>query len=133
MTEAEIHLAKYFSLSQEETTHLKPSGGETLFHNRIHWAKFYLKKAGLVDNPPRSSFKITQRGESVLRENPKKINVFQKCNNSLKFQAVKYWYDLILKKQMKVFFFVLLCFCFIFQKKIKKHVVFGKLNKIFSL
>jgi restriction system protein len=73
--DAEEHLIKHFGLSEEEQKQQKPSGNETLFHNRLHWAKFYLKKAGLVDNPPRSYIKITKRGSGVIKENLEKIDI----------------------------------------------------------
>lgn len=28
-----------------------PSGRQRILHNRIHWAKFYMSKAGLIDQP----------------------------------------------------------------------------------
>lgn len=73
--DAERHLAKVFGLTEEEKKKTKPSGGEALFHNRIHWAKFYLKKAGLVESPSRKPFKITPRGTIVLKEGKNKINI----------------------------------------------------------
>src|SRR5437899_2550738 len=72
--EIEEKLAQVFGLSDEEKTRQKPSGGESLFHNRLHWSKFYLKKAGLIDGKPRGTFWITERGNSVLKENPSKID-----------------------------------------------------------
>lgn len=74
MGEMEATLAKVFGLSDEEKTRQKPSGGESLFHNRLHWSKFYLKKAGLIDGKPRGTFRITERGKTVLKENPNKID-----------------------------------------------------------
>jgi len=74
MKEAEEYLSNFFNLSKEERNQMKPSGNETIFHNRLHWAKFYLKKAHLLDSPPRSNFKITPRGLSVLKENLEKID-----------------------------------------------------------
>lgn len=52
-----------------------PSGLEPMFDNRVHWAKTYLKKAGLLDNSKRAHLKITQRGIDVLKTNPPLINV----------------------------------------------------------
>ena len=74
VSEAEEHLSSLFNLSLEERTQKKSSGGETLFHNRLHWAKFYLKKAGLIENPPRLRFKITTRGTKTLGEKLDKID-----------------------------------------------------------
>ena len=35
-------LADQFSLTEEERAHLLPSGKQTTFANRVHWAKSYL-------------------------------------------------------------------------------------------
>ncbi len=49
MHEIESWSVKHFRLSEAERTELKLSSDhETLFHNRLHWAKLYLKKAGLL-------------------------------------------------------------------------------------
>lgn len=63
-------LAVEFRLSQEEQTELLPSGQQAIFTNRVAWARFYLKKAGLIDSPRRGSLKITERGLSVLKNPP---------------------------------------------------------------
>lgn len=68
-------LAKSFKLSDEELASLIPSGQTPLFSNRVHWAKTYLKKSGLVDSPKRGSIAITNDGKKVLSENPLNINV----------------------------------------------------------
>jgi restriction system protein len=47
---AEATLAAELKLSDEERTELLPSGEQRVLHNRVHWAKFYLSKAGLLDN-----------------------------------------------------------------------------------
>jgi restriction system protein len=75
IAEAEEHIANLFKLTKEERNTPKPSGGESLFHNRIHWTKFYLKKAGLLESPPRSSFKITSKGADLLKKNVGKIDI----------------------------------------------------------
>ncbi len=75
MKEAEEYLSDFFNLTDAERSEQKPSGNETIFHNRLHWAKFYLKNAQLVGSPPRSNFKITTRGSNVLKEKLKKIDI----------------------------------------------------------
>ncbi|MFG6439296.1 restriction endonuclease [Pelomonas margarita] len=67
-------LAVDFNLSQEEQTELLPSGQQAVFTNRVAWARFYLKKAGLIDSPRRGSLKITERGLSVLANSPTTID-----------------------------------------------------------
>ena len=68
------HLADELGLSLEECSELLPSGKQTVFRNRVHWAKFYLNKAHLVEITRRGHFKITSRGEEVLRSKPPAID-----------------------------------------------------------
>jgi restriction system protein len=67
-------LADEFSLTDEERNEFLPSGQQAVFTNRIGWARTYLKKAALLSSPRRGYFQITDRGRSVLKENPTAIN-----------------------------------------------------------
>lgn len=67
-------MRKAFSISDEDFAVLLPSGRQGLFDNRIAWAKFYIKKAGLVESTRRGYFKITPNGLEVLQKNPNKID-----------------------------------------------------------
>ena len=62
-------LAKVFDLSESEQKVLLPSGTGHVFHNRVGWARTYLKKAGLLESPNKGLFRITPRGLEVLSEN----------------------------------------------------------------
>ena len=84
----EKKLAEYFKLSREETQTKKSSGGEGLFHNRIRWAAFYLRKAGLIESPKSGHSKITSDGLGVLKEKPIEINTLYLSKFS-KFQEWK--------------------------------------------
>lgn len=66
-------LATYFVLSEDERRESVPSGQPT-FENRVNWARFYFKKAGLISSPRRGCIQITERGREVLRSNPQEIN-----------------------------------------------------------
>jgi len=68
-------LAEEFHITDEERQQLLPSGRYPTFDNRIAWAKTYLKKAGLIDQPRRAFFQITERGREVLKTSPKLINM----------------------------------------------------------
>jgi restriction system protein len=68
-------LADKFSLSDEERAALLPSGRQTTFANRTHWAKGYLIKAGLVEATARGKFKITEAGKVVLKSTPSRIDI----------------------------------------------------------
>jgi restriction system protein len=61
-------LASRFDLTDAEALEMIPSGLTPLFNSRVHWAKTYLGKAGLVDSPARGTVRITDRGLSVLAE-----------------------------------------------------------------
>ena len=67
-------LADQLGLTAEERTELLPSGKQTVFSNRVHWAKTYLSKAGLVELTRRGHFKITARGQQVMASHPQRVN-----------------------------------------------------------
>ena len=62
-------------LSNAERAELQPSGQQTVFGNRVHWAKFHLAKALLVESTRRGYFRITQRGRKVLAQRPERIDM----------------------------------------------------------
>jgi len=53
---------------------MTPSGRQSIFSNRVGWARTYLKKAGLIEAPKRALFKITPQGRNVLAQKPKLID-----------------------------------------------------------
>lgn len=71
---AEAEIATKFGLSDEEREQMLPSGKQRVLHNRIHWAKFYLTKAGLLESPKRGRFMITPAGQQVLANPPARLD-----------------------------------------------------------
>jgi restriction system protein len=67
-------LARDFKLTEEERHQLLPSGKQTTFGNRVHWAKTYLGQAGLLEATKRAHFRITDRGRKVLAQSPLRID-----------------------------------------------------------
>ena len=67
-------LSVEFELTQAERHELLPSGNQEIMRNRVGWARTYLKKALLLDAPRRAVFKITERGQQVLSEQPERIS-----------------------------------------------------------
>jgi restriction system protein len=67
-------LAQQLRLSPEERSELLPSGKQTVFSNRVHWAKSYLSKAHLVEITRRGYFRITPRGQKVIDARPSQID-----------------------------------------------------------
>ena len=80
-------LAEKLGLTPEERSQLLPSGKQTLFANRVHWAKTYLGKAGLIESARRGYFKITARGRQIIESKPTRID-----NNFLsQFEEFEKW------------------------------------------
>jgi restriction system protein len=67
-------LADQLGLSPEDRSELLPSGKQTVFSNRVHWAKSYLSKAHLVEITRRGHFRITPRGQKVIESQPSHID-----------------------------------------------------------
>lgn len=75
LSEAVAHIAELFHLTEEEKQQMLPSGLQTVIFNRVGWARTYLKKAGLLEDPKRATFKITKKGLELLKENITELNV----------------------------------------------------------
>jgi restriction system protein len=67
-------LANEFKLTDDKKNELLPSGRQTKFANRVHWAKTYLNQGGLVEVTRRGYFKATQRGHDVLVSGVQRID-----------------------------------------------------------
>jgi len=67
-------LANRFQLTQQEREEMLPSGQQTLFSNRVGWAKTHLKGAGLISNPSRGKVSLSEEGRAVLAAQPQAIN-----------------------------------------------------------
>ncbi len=74
LNEAVKTLAEKFSLSDDELQELLPSGKQTIFINRVGWARTYLSKAGLLKSTKRGFFQLSDRGAEILEQNPKRID-----------------------------------------------------------
>lgn len=72
-TEIRSFAAQHFKLSVEDLQELLPSGRQTKIFNRVSWALRYMKKAGLISSPVKSSNNITDAGKQLLAERPEKI------------------------------------------------------------
>lgn len=68
-------LADKFELTEDERREMLPSGGARLFDNRVGWAKTHISQAGLLESPRRAVSVITERGRSVLRDFPDRVDL----------------------------------------------------------
>src|SRR3954465_6501404 len=68
-------LANRFKLTEPERQEVLPSGQQSIFSNRVAWAKSHLKYAGLLENPSRGRVRISDLGRKVLAEKPQAIGV----------------------------------------------------------
>jgi len=73
--EAADVLALEMGLTEEDLKEMLPSGISSTFVNRVGWAATYMKKAGLLEATRRGYFRITSRGQELLKKQPKAINV----------------------------------------------------------
>ncbi|GBE00014.1 Mrr restriction system protein [bacterium BMS3Abin07] len=91
LSETHDALAEQFKLTNEELRELLPSGKQTVFRNRVGWARTYMKKAGLLISPKRAHFKISEKGIELLKENPTEINskFLARYDDFVEFQAIK--------------------------------------------
>ena len=62
-------------LPEEELERLVPSGQQTMFANRLNWARCYLVKAGLVEPTRRGYVRGTERGRSLLGEGVGELDI----------------------------------------------------------
>jgi restriction system protein len=75
MRELIARIAEDLQLTEAEREQEIPSGDTRLIASRVHWAKTYLKQAGLLEQPKRGIVKITERGRDVLKAHPSGFGV----------------------------------------------------------
>ena len=59
----------------ESDQRIELASGQTRFYNRVMWAETYLVKSLLITKTGRARFVISNRGRSVLTENPPRIDL----------------------------------------------------------
>ena len=67
------HLIIHLKLTDEERDQLTPKGNKKVFDSRCEWSRFYLKKAGLMENPKSGWCKISKEGVLFLKSHSKSI------------------------------------------------------------
>ena len=72
--EALPQVAAMMGLTDEQLAERLPSGAQGAFHNRLHWAKHYMTRAGLLESTKRGRFQLTDEGRQVLATDPAVVN-----------------------------------------------------------
>lgn len=68
-------VARQMNVAAEDLQLMHSGGEQTVFYNRVAWAKTYLKKGGLLKSPKRGTIQITESGQRVLKNKPSKIDI----------------------------------------------------------
>ena len=68
-------IADQLNLTEEERNRIYPNNPKKMFKDRIAWARTYLKKAGLIISPQRTTSQITEEGIKVLKLNLEKLDL----------------------------------------------------------
>jgi len=63
--EVRNHVSEALSITEAEQEELLPSGVQTRFDNQVHWARFYLAKAGYIDSSRRGVWSLTKAAERL--------------------------------------------------------------------
>lgn len=70
-------LAKEFKLTEAEISEMYPSGNGHIFYDRVSWALSYLNMSGLLDKPGRGIYRISPKGNGMLKSaTPEELNYY---------------------------------------------------------
>lgn len=61
-------------------------GGQSRFENQVHWARFYLAKAGLIDTEKRGVWVLTEAGRDTTLSHDQAYDLFRQIHESFKNQ-----------------------------------------------
>ncbi|MGD0884892.1 MAG: restriction endonuclease [Thermodesulfovibrionales bacterium] len=73
--EARELIATRMNITGEDLKELLSSGTQTKFDNRVAWAKSYFVQAKVFESPRRGYFRITERGQDLLKKGHDRIDV----------------------------------------------------------
>lgn len=59
-------IAQRLNLSEEEQSEQLPSKTQARFDNQVHWARFYLSKAGFIGSSQRGVWTLTEKSRAAL-------------------------------------------------------------------
>ena len=68
-------IASVEGLAPDDLQEMLPSGRQSVFVNRVHWAVKYLERAGLTERVRRGVWRLTTEGRKLLNGKPSRIDV----------------------------------------------------------
>lgn len=68
-------IAAKLELSSDDLAEMLPSGRQTVFMNRLHWAKTFLDRALVINTTKRGYFEITPRGRKLLTSDSSPVSM----------------------------------------------------------
>jgi restriction system protein len=68
-------VAPALNVSDEDRQVMLPSGKQALFTNRVAWAITHMAQAGLLDRPQRGRYLLSDRGKTVLKQHPDRVDM----------------------------------------------------------
>ncbi|KAA8957418.1 restriction endonuclease [Mycobacterium sp.] len=68
-------VAPTLNVSDEDRQVMLPSGKQAVFTNRVAWAITHMAQAGLLDRPQRGRYLLSDRGKTVLKEHPDRVDI----------------------------------------------------------
>jgi len=71
----EDEIARKLALSNDDLSRVLPSGQQSVFANRLNWARAYMTKAGLLEAHRRGFCRATQRAHDLIAEAPTEIDL----------------------------------------------------------
>lgn len=74
--EIEEFVAPILGLTSQDRQELLPSGKKPIVRSRIHWALYYMYRAGLISREGRGTYAITPVGKNALKTGKKINNTF---------------------------------------------------------
>lgn len=75
-------IARQLQMSEVEQSEPLPSGVQTRFENQVHWARFYLAKAGYIDSSQRGVWTLTEKGRQLGEVTDDDVQVIVKDVNA---------------------------------------------------
>lgn len=72
-------IAKRLKISDEELSRTNKRG-QSRFENQVHWARFYLAKAGLIDMSRRGVWTLTKAGREARMDHQQALSIFNEVH-----------------------------------------------------